>query len=73
MLLSALYMQKYSFSPELLLSKIIDILTLADRNPQESRNFLKYIFVYFNELVEIETGKLKEIIASLPDNTKKIL
>ncbi len=71
MLLSALYMQKYSFSPEQLLSKIVDILTIADRNPQKRGNFLKYIFVYFNELVEIETGELREIIASLPDKTKK--
>ncbi len=71
MLLSALYMQKYSFSPEQLLSKIIDILTLADRNQQKRGNFLKCIFVYFNELVEIQTGELREIIASLPDNTKK--
>ncbi len=71
MLLSALYMQKYSFSQEQLLSKIIDILTIADRNRQKRGNFLKCIFVYFNELVEIEIGELRKIIASLPKNTKQ--
>ncbi len=71
MLHSALYMQKYSFSQELLLSKIIDILTIADRSHQKRGNFLKCIFVYFNELVEIETGELRKIIASLPKSAKQ--
>ncbi len=71
MLLSALYMQKYSFSPEVLIARITEILTIADKHNRKRRNFLKNIFVYFNEIVEIDITELRNIIASLPKNTKQ--
>jgi len=71
LLLSALYMQKFSFSQDVLLSKIIDILTIADKHNQKRGNFLKNIFVYFNEIVEIDLDELKNIMAALPKNAKQ--
>jgi len=71
LLLSALYMQKFSFSQDVLITKITDILTIADKHNQKAGNFLKNIFVYFNEIVEIDLYELKSIIASLPKNTKQ--
>ncbi len=71
MLLSALYMQKYSFYENILISKIIDIFTFLEKSSKQDRNFIRNIFVYFNELVEIDTTKLISIIDSLSQNTKQ--
>ena len=64
-------MQKFSFSQDVLIAKITDILTIADKHNQKAGNFLKKIFVYFNEIVEIDLDELKNIIAALPKNTKQ--
>lgn len=71
LLLSALYMQKFSFSQDVLIAKISNILSIAGKYNQKRGNFLKNIFVYFNEIVEIDLVELKNIIASLPKSTKQ--
>ncbi len=64
-------MQKYSFSQDILIARITDILIIADKQNGKRGNFLKNIFVYFNEIVEIDINELRNIIASLPKNTKQ--
>ena len=71
MLLSALYMQKFSFNEDILIARITDILSFGEKVDNNDWNFIRNIFVYFNELVEIDVASLKSIIEGLPQNTKK--
>ena len=70
MLLSALFMQKFSFDQQSLLNRILEIITHVSNYEQNRGNFLQKVFVYFNELVEIDLDDLKKLIESLPKDTK---
>jgi len=72
LLVSALYMQKYSVEPELLKAKIVDIISFLENTLSGNKgNFIRNVFVYFNELVEIDLDELKNIINALPLKEKK--
>ena len=54
-----------------MISKFTDIFTFLEQSSQQDRNFIRNIFVYFNELIEIDIEQLRNIIDSLPQNTKQ--
>ncbi|MBK8506175.1 MAG: Rpn family recombination-promoting nuclease/putative transposase [Saprospiraceae bacterium] len=64
LLRAAVLTQKYSRDPNALLDRIQTIF--GTLSPQEARNLLQPLVVYYFEIVDIGDEKLKELLAELP-------